>query len=709
MANFESARWKILSVPAINEEFYFNIVDTSVPRDVDLTEIAKEGRDQAGQFATYQNTVSFVAQQLVFAINDDYGSAGRIEQWPIIATANGDEITVTGTAYDLQFDDMESMGAWIQLEEYIPEVPPVPDFSIGSISAQAADVEDRNTHARFNISVDNDTPPFEITSPVIKSAATEADLYYDYLRNPPLPIATVSVTDDNLDVATTQQPSADLITLDSVTVLEGVGASTVTINTSIAEPTNPSNHTTTNKEYSINNQDWQVSANFENVLANTYTAYVRDDLGALIASDPFIVGTIPPAEADKPVAYFDIPSSNPLRMVKDIDFNCGVIPNWQNALFAKLLDTQFPNVEKRYYNQLITDCDNIVTQVHSNYEVAEVKLVDCDDNEIILPLELKQTYVGLEDLRDCSFKQISSPNDPTTNGRTLVYFSGGDVYDPDTEEVTQTNYIVTKSLPKFAEFGTLFTITGTNNLNGTYKPIKSVYDSKTGYWGIALDQPYIGGDATTGQVKTLYNEQDYNVYEYTTIGASLDSSKLYRTEVIATDPSATYPDVSWTGEPIKKLDSTDGTVAFDYRHSSNTSGLDFSTLSAFRLRLSSRFIDGIINEETNAFTSETGKKNVIENIITESVIFEGMLMPFYQVRKLAIASGMDGLMINSVDYVLGDDNETESLISQNNPFQVVTRSYQLDDSLVISDDTGLVTETRQVIGSSVTIAIGDNI
>jgi len=222
-------------------------------------------------------------------------------------------------------------------------------------------------------------------------------------------------------------------------------------------------------------------------------------------------------------------------------------------------------------------------------------------------------------------------------------------------------------------------------------------------------QPYLGGNATTGHVKTKYDEQPYNVYEFSTVGTVLSLDTIYRIETTATDPSPDYPDQLWISEPIKKLSSIYGTVAFDYTHSSNTAGLDFSALSVFRLRLSARNIDGKLNEEVNAFNSETGDKSVIEVIITESVIFEGMPIPFYQVLLLAIASGTDGLMINSVEYKIGEDNETESLISQNNPFQVVTRDYRLKKATVIGDDTGLVTETKQVIGSSATIAIGDNI
>jgi hypothetical protein len=80
----------------------------------------------------------------------------------------------------------------------------------------------------------------------------------------------------------------------------------------------------------------------------------------------------------------------------------------------------------------------------------------------------------------------------------------------------------------------------------------------------------------------------------------------------------------------------------------------------------------------------------------------------YVAEKLAIASGLDSLKINNVNFVKGEDVEEESLAEQNNPFIILTRSYQQDTTTTISDTIGLVTQTLQVIGSDSVTAIGDN-
>jgi len=481
MANFASRTYQIITSPQPGDDTFLQELivgggGTSVEEDPVFD------RTSQNQFSTSLDTVNSAAQFMAFAINDDYGAGGRAEEIPLVATSLNDTFTITATDYGFSFDGVPETD-WLVVTETIPEVPPIPDFEITDITAQAADnVGNRNTHARFNLSVANGVAPYNITSPVSKAATLEADLFYDWLRNPPPPLSVVSVVDDNLDEAIFPlgQPSADLITLDSVNILEGVGTSTVTINISIAESTNFDLHFTTFKEYSINNLDWFVSPNFENVVPDNYTAYVRDDFGALLSLAFEVVGL----DEEKLPFYFDIPAANPLRHIKDIDFTCGLIPNWQNALFAKLLETQFPNVENRPYNQLITDCDTIITQVHSNYETVEAKIIDCAGDEIILPLVLKQEYIDKEDLRDCSFKQITS-NDPIFSGKTLVYFTGGKIYDPSTELEISTYSNPRKSIFPFAKYGTLFTISGTTLLNGDYIPIGEYYDTETGYWGIS--------------------------------------------------------------------------------------------------------------------------------------------------------------------------------------------------------------------------------
>jgi len=582
---------------------------------------------------------------------------------------------------------------------YTESSEPLPVFNVTSVTAEQADAADRNTHARFNITVAYGASDFDITAPVVKLAEFEEDLFFDYLRQPPLPLVNLAITDSDDFSTTYPMPTVDQWTISACGVIESADGATVTANTSTVL-----GDISTIKEYSLDQIVWYSQASFTGILAGSYTMYVRDNFGAVQSIGFEIVGI----SADKPDAYFNIPKANPLRFVPVTNFDdCNNIANWDNALFSELKEQgKFPNVEWQPYNQLISECDIITNQINTNYDNISILATDCEGNELNLTHTKIVDNILLEDLRDCSFRPISSAGSEY-DGKTLMYFTGGNTYDVDTTLSNGSYSNPTKGLFQFAKVGTLFTITGTTLLNGSYSTLGTYKDQNTGYWGVVLDLTFTGNDPTTGIIRTSYNKLDYNVYEFSLVGSALTLGNIYSILISATDDNLNYPDVSWHSEPIKKV-STKNTVIFDYSNDENTGELDFTTGSVFRLRLASRFIDGVISEDSDDFQTDYGKKTILKTLIRTSFNFEGMLYPFYIVRKIAYASGMSNLLINNVKFVRGESLEVESRISERNPFQKVNRSYQ-QDSESITTYSGLVTESQQVIGSSTEIAIGDNI
>lgn len=690
MANFASVEIQITSVPSLNQPILIGF--DSEPTNI--AEIPKSIRTETGQF-TIKVDEELSGVSLSGALSFDYSPfAGLIAKYPISVSlgVTSDIVIITANEYGHSFSIVEDP-AWATIT-ITPEVVPV-NFEITGVTVQAADVEDRNTHARFNVAVANGTSPYDITAPVSKLNQTQP-LFFDYLRNPPPPFVDISITDDNSDVATFTTPTIDKWTLDSVTVNEGVSGATVIANTSTFL-----GDISTAKEYSLDNINWQFGASFVGILPGNYTMYVRDNLGASYSLPFTVVGVSP----DKPEPYFDIVHSNALRFVPDNTFNCDTIANWDNALFQQILDYQFPNVERRYYNQLISDCDIIDTQIRTNYDNVSITIYDCDDNSVLTPTaEIKKTNILLKDKRDCTLKQVASGDNA---GKTFLYFTGGNIYEPDTTTVDGTYTNPSRGVFPFTKNGSLFSVLNTSALNGDYTQLGVEFDVSSGYYGIVLDVAFSGDAVQTAVVQTVYNEQVYNIWEFTLVGSALDNDKIYRAEITATDDDVRYEDIKWVSEPIYKLSSTKNTVKFvASNNAENTVNIDFTTGIKLTMRLPGRFIVATPNEESNTFQTQQGLTKVLKTTITRNQPFESDLIPYYIVEKLAIFSGLDTLSIQNVPFVKGEDVENTPRADDNNPFYQVRRDYQLDSSIDISNQIGLVTESPEVIGESDTIVIG---
>lgn len=678
MANPAKLEITVINTPSIGDEFSFSTTLTAI---VEECAIISTTNRYSREVSSLENQAESIKQALI----RDYG-------FGYLIVRAGATVSIEADGFADNFSNITFNPTYFTTN-YTPPVAPDPEFEIDDITAQAADTADRNTHARFNVSVLNGTANYDITAPVLKSGQIEP-LFFDYLRQPATIINT-SITDSNSDIATFPTPTVDFFTLDSVDVNESQSGATVIVNT-----TTTAGDINTTKEYSIDNIIWQQGASFTGVLSGNYTLYVRDNLGANYSLPFEVVGV----SVDKPEPYAEIVNTNPLRHILRIDYNCENIPNWNNALFAKILEEQFPNVEKRGYGQLIADCDIINTQIRTSYDNLTVNVFNCDDEIVntITP-ELKKENILKKDKRDCYLSQVSSGN---FAGKTFLYFPGGNIYIPDTTTIDKTYNNTEKKVFPFAENGQLFTITSTTSLNGDYTQLGTIFDTATGYYGIVLDVAFTGDPVQTGIVQTIYNEKVYNIWEYSLVGTSLTTGG-YRIEVDLQDGDVRYKDLKFDTEPICKLSSTENTVVFDSQNSEeNTANVDFTTGINFRMRIGGRFIVANNTEDNIDFKSQQGRKVLLKSTITRSMPFESDLVPFYIAEKLAILSSLDTLKINNANFVKGEEVENENKASERNPFVLITRDYQEDNQITISDSVGLVTEAPQVIGTTSTTVIG---
>ena len=692
MATYASLLIKIDDDFLIGDYISFN---SSVSNFV---ETAANVRSGANQFTT-EATISEQRYSLWAAMYADYNTKFNIV---LVST---DSIRITATDYDVSFTDIEYPDN--VTATYTANVPETPAYKITGITAQAADVVgDRNTKVRYNFTVENGDTYYAFVDPLYKPDPeappylTGSQLYIDYFRNSiaiqTAILRTYDSSNNFVASAVYTMPCVDQFSISSVVVTETQNGATIACNITLATPPTGATVINTTRQYSLDGIVWKESNIFTSILPGSYTMYVRDNLGASFSEAFEVVGV----DAEKPDPVFSIPKANPLRYIKQQDYNCLNVRNWDNCLFYELQQYEAPNIIPKCYNQLITDCDEITTQILTNYDNVAVSVVNESGVVILEPAaEIKKQYISKYDMRDATlFKSV--------DGYTLLAFSGGNTYDPDTGIANGTYVNPSKKLIEEAVNGSKFTISGTTVSNGAFDPLEQYKDTISGYWTIKLDVVYTSTSAqVTCKCLTFYNEKLYNTVEFTTIGQSLPAG-IYTTTITATDSDPRYTDITYISEPLKKIEYTKGTVAIDYNHSYNSQNLDFTTGVLFRLRIEARFFRGKPDEKDDSFLSDDGYKVLQKSIITRSYSLETGLIPLYLVEKLSTISGFDGLLINGISYVKGEDSDSNDFADQMNPLYLAVRSYQLPASVSISQETGIATETQTVIGTSTTIVIG---
>ncbi len=674
----------------VNESITFTTNQTGA---TSVTETCRTVRTGSNEFTLDGDDDTYIQAGYIYdAFRADYDSYFDI-------SSDSDTITIVAKTSDISFSDI-SVPANMSYT-YTVNIEPDPEFEITGITAESAtDTDNRNTKARFNVSVENGTSPYTLNIMVentvidSKTADTEDDLYTDYLRQPSTSPYVV-VYDNDGNSSSYDLPTVDSFSLDSVTTSGDTATAIITVE---------SGEISTTREYSLDNDTYQSSPSYSSLTAGDYTMYVRDDFGALYSLSFSIVST-----DIVPDPVFIIEKINPIRFVERQDYDGDNPPTLRNTLFSDYQDYLGGNIQKQYYAQPITDYDSITTQIKTTYTNVEVSIKDNDENVVLEPTATeKLTYISQEDMRDAVIMQTT---DSDNDGKTFLYFVSGNTYDPDTEESTGSYSNSTNKVYSFAKNANYFVISGTDSMDGTYEMIKvsfeEVDDDGTTYYGILLDAAFNGDDYQTCVVKTEYDEEDYNVWEFTFSGGSLDEG-YYSMEVYgyaSDDGYEDYDDIYFDSECFQKVSGISNTHIFKASHSENTSGIDFDTGITLNLRVNGRLAIPTFTEEDDDFTTDEGLKVVLKSVVSTIIRFESMLIPWYIVERLAIMSGFDSLTIDGVSYIKDEDTEDESKDDDMNLMRILTRNY-IEDVTTITDEVGLTTDSISVLGTEDTTVIG---
>lgn len=484
----------------------------------------------------------------------------------------------------------------------------------------------------------------------------------------------------------------DIVSIGGVSIFKGLdldvnyseSSATIIAKPSETRPSSTAKITNKNRVYqfSIDGINFQSSNSFEVYTNGQYEITAIDDLGC--QKSAFVTVDL---EERKGAPYFDIEITNPLRLV---DQNITGIKNISNQLSA---DYDIPNVEDRFFRQPFKIGDIIRTQFKSNYSDHEVRVYNCGNLiETITPI-LKIENTNRLDKRDVVIR-TGAPN------KTNVAFPQGNIYDPITNDVIDTYFQFDGRLPSFVRVGMLLTFNEPDALTGTFEVEEIIFDETLQSWVAVITATKLGHE-TAVQVLSTYNLEEYNIYEF----ELTYPEGQYHIEVVATDDNALYPDVLWESEPFFFSDDIE-VVTIDYSSNVNQSLIDYRTDIEFRLCVPGRFAKYQPTTESETFKDDLGNLYLQKNTYNRMWEVETSLMPWWLSEKLIIASKHKILKIDGISVVNSETPEVTDRLGERNPFYQVVGVYQENIDISVTDETGIISGARGILGGNENQVIG---
>ena len=446
----------------------------------------------------------------------------------------------------------------------------------------------------------------------------------------------VENAEGNTDTQNIQVPQTLSASNTTVSILNAPSGATVTINVS--------NATGLTLTYSLDNITFQSSNIFSGIVPDDYTAYVKDQLGCAVQTD----FTVPIFEDSggvaERVAQADLPSkSNSIRFAKFVDWGvCSDYKNDENTLSCDAPYTLNP----RQAHQLFQSCDNITTQIKSNYDTIVVTVIEEDGTETLIPVDKKSSNLNLQDKRDAIKYNL-------TNGQTGIYFTTGQTYDFDTGTPTGT-YALNGGLPSFGFEGNFVFLDA-----AWFEIVDIIFDDSKNAEVLVINAVYVGSDVSV-IVSSVYDQENYEVYEFD-IDMGVYNDKLIQVNITETSPNQVT--VVFLSEFLNIKTVHPSTIEIVYFNDTNTD-IVYSTGIRHKIRTPLEYMEGGYDDDTTSEETDT-ETYLLNAELYELDTFHFSLMTKQLMRKNNQAVSHKFVFMNEVQYVKKDAMENVLAVGTN--------------------------------------------
>lgn len=444
-------------------------------------------------------------------------------------------------------------------------------------------------------------------------------------------------------------------------ILNGLNGGSVTINAPFSSQLQ--------HKFSLDNLNWQESNTFSGLLEGHYTVWIKDKYGCVRSKDfqidPYTNNII------RNNNYHYLSKSNSIRFARRDSVNS--FKTDENTLSCEV------DVLKPYKQiQIFKNTDKIKTQFKSNYNINKVYVVK-DGVITDLPLQRMTNNLNLKDSRSAIKFNLQ-------NGKTGIYFISGAIFDYDTG-ATIGPYSLNGNLPEWAKKGNKFKMDQV-----WHQIIDTYFDSNKNAEVIIVNNIYRGQETGT-IVSSMYNRENYNVYEFAVNMQNYTGSNIRIGMEFADGESIFDQRIKYISEEIRVQTDVLSMLEIRYKNTRNTDVL-YSTGIEHLLRIPFEQVSG-----KDLGTSENHKTDD-QVILLEANIYESNEFRFEPLtkemwRKLKIALSHDTVYIDGVGYIREDDFETEGPLGQTNLYILTAKmtktgynySTKRTDDIIIIDDS----------------------
>lgn len=632
---------------------YFSRIPTDLPSDPDAA--------QASAFAQ-----AFVR---------DFKNVGGNNNLTAVVE-NGSEVLIT--AKNGQFDTFAFTGLWVANLGISNE----PFASPLVFDVLKSDIVGDCTTIRYSSTLSGGTSPYTINNGItpIQTGWDGLSIDFDLDRGS---VNTLNVIDNdgNTESLTVNVPRGLKIGEFKQRSTQFEGYSDILIE-SVNEVTG-----TTPVEYSldgvseITGQNYQLSNSFPGVLPGLYNLFIKDKYGCEI-SKTIEVRDFQDVTVNENPKHFEVMSANSLIVSPCKNFDASTKKNFENTGSWN----EFADINHRIKQDFDPVDGFIGTQFKSSYPYHIITLDFFDGTmKDIAPIMIQEN-LGTKEKVDCVIFPV--------NGKTGVFFDGGNLYEPNTTTIIgasphQPNAFNNKTfLPEWAVDGQLVFIDG---LGGKYIEGSGYDDDRGGYFIVDAVTPA----QLDSRVQVTYNVQIYNLFEcYINVEdidniAKIKFEKGFSFSQIDGDP--------WVSEIIRKTNDTNRHVLIEWSSEKNRGGMVFQSGIQCRNRIVGKFRP-IWDGEAETALEDSGKSSLKQSSYQDYRLeFESLSAK--QVDKLNIISGLDNgdFKVNGLGMVRNDFPEIEPL-EESNRYSWAVNLSSSGDNLSIDNDEFVLEVSTGVIG-----------
>lgn len=560
-------------------------------------------------------------------------------------------VVVTGVEY--QFTSVNVPAGSVVNVSNDPEV--TPQFELLTVSFSQA-VSSPCSNVRATVTQQNGVSPFEWITP----AAGQSGLIADIPRGSG--DTTITIQDDNLDIAGIQVEvpqlftTANINTIETVTNPSGIDATVTVFMQNLGSLT---------VEFSIDGVNYQSSNIFPSMTDGSYTLYIQDQYGCVVtqAFDVDIAASI-----QLPPPYYYFPESNSFRFIQlqaSIN-NTSVLFKYDNILNNNYTLERFNNPP---YCQPWSQVDTVTTQFRTNYDTPDAVLLDENGNVFQnLTTTKVSNNLGLNETGDLFIYDRG-------DGQTGVYFGDG-------------------NLKTWSTVGQNFTLLNTAT-NGTFQIKQTLFDSAVNAQVMVIDRLYTdSGTPTSGNYDVTYDKVNYEEWEFE-VNLGIVAGH-YQVRVTLTDSD--YDQESFFSEPLEVIND-DRLKDLNYLEWSvrPDDGINYDTGIVHKQRFQSLALRVRHSLSSTVYTDSKKRLNKIDGSVQRNWKVDVIDVPDWVVEKLQQACSMELIKLNGVEVQteegFAEPDETQQYhrnVVTSGTFQVVNYDQAFTDEFDINGERGLL-------------------